>query len=631
MTKAVGRALAASVLGALLGAAFMAFWFVINPRLDITFDTDPPRLVGGTYPAERDPATGLTFAWSGREVGLRIPGLDRSVDWILELRVRGARPTEAENPTLAFSVDDVPVATHVSHTDFETIQVVVPASPARRRGAVVAMQSSATFVPGASDPRALGVMIDRMSLSPAGVALPPRHAFAGASLSAAVLGAAVALLGVTTGAAVGAAVLLSAAAAAMLSRGFGPYTDYPVMAVRLAAWIGVCLTLLAAAVEGRQRQPLRNTARFVAAFSAGSLFLKLLVLLHPDMPVGDAMFHAHRFQGVLAGNLYFTSTAPGNYLFPYAPGFYVFAAPFARLVARGADDMTLLRIVAVSADTAAAVLLYAVIVRRWGDRIAAAMAVAFYHLMPLDFRIMTVGNLTNAFAQSLSVVVLAMLGAAWVRWERPAAVLLLTAALAVAFMSHTSTFAILFVAAMAIAVLFVVKGGPALRSPALAVAAAAAAACLLSIALYYGHFLETYRSEFARIGAETASAAADAGGRGIGARLATVPRYLHEYLGAPALMLAAAGGWHLRKRHVADRLTLSIAGWAVACALFLLIGVLTPVDMRYYLASIPAVAISAAVGASALWSGGRDPRLAAGLLLAWVVWTGIRTWWTTVP
>ena len=81
-----------------------------------------------------------------------------------------------------------------------------------------------------------------------------------------------------------------------------------------------------------RRQPLRNTARFVAAFSAGALFLKLLVLLHPDMPIGDAMFHAHRFQGVLGGNLYFTSIAPGSYSFPYPPGLYVFAAPFAGLV-----------------------------------------------------------------------------------------------------------------------------------------------------------------------------------------------------------------------------------------------------------------------------------------------------------
>ena len=80
----------------------------------------------------------------------------------------------------------------------------------------------------------------------------------------------------------------------------------------------------------------RRPRRFVVAFSAAALFLKLLVLLHPQMPVGDAMFHAHRFQGVLAGNLYFTSIAPGNYTFPYPPGFYLFAALFAAASSRAA-------------------------------------------------------------------------------------------------------------------------------------------------------------------------------------------------------------------------------------------------------------------------------------------------------
>ena len=53
------------------------------------------------------------------------------------------------------------------------------------------------------------------------------------------------------------------------------------------------------------------------------------------------MFHAHRFQGVLAGNLYFTSIAPGNYTFPNPPGFYLFAALFERFVTRGTADMNL--------------------------------------------------------------------------------------------------------------------------------------------------------------------------------------------------------------------------------------------------------------------------------------------------
>ena len=223
------------------------------------------------------------------------------------------------------------------------------------------------------------------------------------------------------------------------------------------------------------------------------------MLLHPDMPVGDAMFHAHRFQGVLAGKLYFTSIAPGGYLFPYAPGFYVFASPFASLVSRGADDMALLRVAASPPPRIAALLLYVVIVKRWGDRIAGAIAVALLPSAAARFRIMTVGNLTNAFAQSLSVVVLTVVAAGWVRWERPGAIALLTIALSAAFMSHTSTFAILF-AATCHHRRPVLRGvaDPALRSPAAAIVARDDRRGGRSRwSLYYAHFMDTYRAELA--------------------------------------------------------------------------------------------------------------------------------------
>ena len=45
----------------------------------------------------------------------------------------------------------------------------------------------------------------------------------------------------------------------------------------------------------------------------------------------------------------------------------------------------------------------AIVVKAWGHRLAAAMAVAIYHLIPLDFGVLTTGNLTNAFAQSVAV------------------------------------------------------------------------------------------------------------------------------------------------------------------------------------------------------------------------------------
>jgi hypothetical protein len=169
-----------------------------------------------------------------------------------------------------------------------------------------------------------------------------------------------------------------------------------------------------------------------------------------------------------------------------------------------------------------------------------------------------------------------------------------------------------------------------MRSPAAAVLVATIVATTLAVIVYYAHFMETYRTELARIGAETAAAAPDAGGRSIGARILSVPRYLYIYVGIPALVLAAWGAGALWQRGARDRLTLAVAGWAAACVGFLLLGVLTPVDMRHYLAAIPVVAITGALGAGTAWAAGRTPRAIAAVLLAWSLLNTIRSWWSTL-
>ena len=255
-------------------------------------------------------------------------------------------------------------------------------------------------------------MLDSLTLTPSAIVLPPRSALTGVALASAALGAAVALLGVTPASAVGTAILLSAALAALVARGFGPYTDYADVVARTTIWTGAVTALLAAGVRRLRGEPFRNTAKFAIAFTAAAFLLELLVLLHPNMPIGDALFHAHRFQDVLGGRYYFTSIAPGNYQFPYAPGLYVFAIPFAGLVRRGAADMTLLRTIVCAADALAGLLLYGMAVRVRGDRLAGALAVGLYHLIPLGFGVVVVGNLTNAFAQSISVAALALMAVA---------------------------------------------------------------------------------------------------------------------------------------------------------------------------------------------------------------------------
>jgi hypothetical protein len=293
------------------------------------------------------------------------------------------------------------------------------------------------------------------------------------------------------------------------------------------------------------------------------------------------------------------------------------------MVTRNIGDMALLRILVIGFEAAAGALLYFAVVRAWGDRLAAAVAVALYQFIPLGFDVVTVGNLTNAFAQALAVFALVIMAAPGLRLEKPVAVAGLTIVMSAAFMSHTSTFALLLPAAFLVAMSFAWKGGPALKSPAAAVALGATVAALIAFALYYRHFGEIYRAEWTRISAETAANAPDAGGRTAVDRLVDVPRQLNLMFGLPVLFLTAIGVFHLVARSARDRLALTLLGWTVSCVMFFIIGVITPVDMRYYLAAIPAVAIAAAAGASWMWTTGGTGRGAALVLLVGAALIGV--------
>jgi hypothetical protein len=627
VTLGLGRAIAAGLLAAFAGVTWLALFYAGSANLRLDFDiTAPPSILDGVYPSEREPPIGRTFAWTADTVTFNLPDLDRQAEWMITARVRSGRGPELPTPEISCYVDGVLVLTRKAPQDYDDVQIAVPSRPARS-GLRFTMRVAPTFTPGPGDPRMLGVQLDALSITPSGIVLPPSVAVSGVALASAAGGAAIGLLGVTAGTAVGSAVLLTAGIAALVQRGFGPYTDYPMVTARAAAWVMLVTAVLTMIAQRLRGQPLRNTAKFAVAFTASAMLLKLLALLHPNMPIGDALFHAHRFQDVVGGRLYFTSIAPGNYRFPYAPGLYVVAMLFARMVRRGASDMTLLRSIVCSADALAGLLLYSMTIRLRGDRLSGALAVALYHLIPLGFAVIVTGNLTNAFAQSVMVAALALIALGSLRLEQRWMVVLLTTALTAAFLSHTSAFAIGVVGVTLIVWMFWWRGGPALRSPAAAVAIALLASIVLSVALYYAYFVDTYRTELTRIGSETAAGAPAVGRLTILDRLRLVPGYLSAYFGLPTLVLMVGGVVLLWQRGARDRVTLSVVGWMAACALFLILGILTPVDMRHYLAAIPAVAVIAAVGASIAWSNGGWQRVTAAALLGWAVFIGVQAWW----
>lgn len=624
----VVRGLGTAILGALLAAACLVVAYALAPDLVISMDVDPPPVVTGLYPIERGP-DGLTFAWSRDTMRLSLPGLDRQHPWQFGLRVSTPRPNPAAQPEINIDVDGVTLKTVRGSQAFQDVAVSLPTNTGEKRGVAITIRVSDTFVPGPGDPRALGMTIDELRLArpPSGVPLVPRQAIAGAAVGGAIFGALFGLIGLTAGIATLGVAALGCGQAVVLATGAAPYYRYIRDIPEIAGYIAIGTIALVWIAERAQRQRLRNTARFVAAFSSAALFLELLVLSHPDMPVGDALFHAHRFEWVRDGRWFFTSIAPGGYEFPYAVGLYATALAFSDWVRGTWGYVWLLRVIVALASAGAGALLYPMVVKPTGNRLAGAIAVGLYFLMPLQFQVQTVANLTNAFAQSLFLITMALvvLMPRDGLWRYVAWVALFGAA-TLAMLAHTSTFAIAVPVLILAALTFRLFGSPDVSWRGWAVLAIALVAAAFAVTVYYIHFGETYSAMFTRITGELGkpAAASDPGGRSVAQRALAVPYYLNQYYGWPVLVLAGVGSGALSGRR--DALTLTLWAWLGGTFAFLLLGVFTPVDFRHYLAAFPAVAILAGYGAASWWTKGPFLQAAAVVLMGSSVLIGVRHW-----
>ena len=402
----------------------MVLLYSLNAGLVIEMSHDRPGLMRGFYNGERQGE--LTFAWTAGLAEVPLPGLERNVDWQATIRLRGARRDVASLPVVTVLADGAPLASHPTSNEFQDIAVSIPEHPGRARGLTLSIVSSNTFVPGPGDRRELGVQVDRITLEPVGrSAFPPRRSVFVAALASLVFGVVFGLLGATATTAIGAATLLAVGQAAVLRVGLGPFAPWLTMVDQLAGGIGLALLASAMAIERWRGERLRNTARFAMMFTGSAMYLKLLVLLHPDKWLIDAVFHAHRLENVMAGSYLFTSIAPGGYTFPYPVALYVTALPLAHVVA---DHVLLLRLVAAAAEALSALFFYWMIVRGSGNRLAAAVAVAVLQLMPLGFGVLAAANLTNVFGEAVALMAMTLVTVAVVTADSPWQVLVGAAA-----------------------------------------------------------------------------------------------------------------------------------------------------------------------------------------------------------
>jgi hypothetical protein len=654
MLHSIPRALAVAALGALAGAACLVGASAWSPGVTFDMDRALPAYASGFHPSERDGQD--TFAWTSQRAEMTLAGLDRRVPWICSVRFRGARAADARQPDVVLAVDGADVGTWHATNEFRVADVLVPTSPASH-GLTFALTSTETFVPGGADTRTLGVQVDRLSCVPAsGVAVPPRAALGAVAASAALLGAGFALTGITAASAIGAAALMAAGQAHIVTRVGAQFGPYLTTMIGLAFWMAVAMAGLSALLGLLRREPLRNTAKFVLTCSAGTLYLQLLALLHPSKAVIDALFHAHRFDAVMAGNFYFTQLSTSATPFPYAIGLYLFAAPWALLTD---NHVALLRVVVSAAEIVAGALLYLMVVRSWGNRLVGAVSVALFSLAPLTYGLVGSANLTNVFGQAVSIAAVAVvvLSAERLRAAAPFAGVVLLVAFGL--ICHVSTLVLLPTTLVAIAALYYRFGGEPLRTSSRRLLLATVAAAVVATVVYWGHFGDVYARQFERLRAPATSVAradqpvapADPSAapppRAAPARARTTrslpTRAIQALdqtvgnLGWPIALLALVGLWRLMVEGGRDRLGLAIGAWGLVCLAFVAFSVVSPGSGTYQQdalefigrvehATLPAAVLLAARGAVWAWRAGTAFRVASVALLCGAVVTGIRAW-----
>jgi hypothetical protein len=247
--------------------------------------------------------------------------------------------------------------------------------------------------------------------------------------------------------------------------------------------------------------------------------------------------------------------------------------------------------------------------------------------MPINTQVHVVANLTNIFGQACFVIAVALVALGWISRRLTWRQLTALGAMTWAMLAHLSTFSILALLLVLLAALWARSPRAEIRALAIPLVVVAGLAAVIAFGTYYAHFGATYRAMFTRISAELAQPieASDPGGRSLADRLAYVPYVFTISLGWPSVALGCAGAAWLWRAE-SGLLGSTVAAWSLACAGFLAVGVLTPIDMRHYLAWFPALSVLAALGASWAWRGGTPARLVAVALLAWAAWLGTDQW-----
>jgi len=337
------------------------------------------------------------------------------------------------------------------------------------------------------------------------------------------------------------------------------------------------------------------------------------------MVSSDEDFHANRLSEVLGGNFHTTSVSQHDppFRIPYPVSLYVVAAP---LVKAGMGRVAAIQAVTAAADVLVGIVLVLLAGRFWNDRRAGILAALVYQFVPLNFLTFSAGNYTNLFGVATTVFFLAFLIAGAEGGKVRVALGMFVFSI-LALTSHFGTF-LIGVLLWPFCWIAIFGGSPLpLRSRHTRLLLAAVAASLVLVAFYYAGYWELVSSQWGRA-VRPEYASGEAMVRGPLAKLAFNLVFYKEQLGIVFGLLAVLGAVSvLREPWVSPLNSVSMA-WVAVTVTFFALDLTTAVEVRYVLQVLPLLALFAGRALSEALDRGRVGRVAAVVLLGYLVVMG---------
>lgn len=576
--------------------------------LDIGGVHDAP-YVQGMHEPEVDGRAGplANFRWTRGLSVLRLPGVGKQ-EFALTLRLQGYRPDERA-PHLSLRAGGSTLATFTVAPAWQEYSLVLPRD-AVVGGDLILVLESETFVP-AGDARKLGVGLARVEARPLGKGwVEPAWGQMAALLGT--LFFAYLLLrcwGLTQRWSAAAVAVVALVLCELLAFHRLSLTCFAPRLLLLLAW-GCGLSALALPLL----EPAQERARLPWAILLAGFLLRIGGMVYPQFRSSDLLFHVHRAEWVMRGNLLFTAEIPDVLLpAPYPPALYLIFQPLGLF---SGNLPLLMQICGAALDALSGLLLYR-LARDLAGGHAALVALAVRESAPVTYLIFSWGNYTNLFSHAAAAAVLLLL----CRLDRDArrGWALLAGACLLVFLGHFADSLLLgtFLLLALVCGLFSEDG----RRAVPWVLAAAFASGIVALALYYtAPPIRAALRGAVRYLLEQPPASAVWGN--------PLPQFLSHVQPLPAL-LALPGLFLLADRR--RRWPATVLGAALGtAALFALAQAAFGFSSRYSLFVLPVLALGTGMWGARLPARGWAGRLVFVLLLLYVAYGGMRVWYWTI-